>query len=61
MSDASGKWVPPCEYTDLRRQVKSWKRYNMRLKNEWGNPQEESKLEDVIAEKVGEASGQELK
>ena len=32
----------------------------MRLKNEWGNPQEESKLEDVIAE-VEEASGQELK
>ena len=60
MSDASGKWVPPCEYTDLRRQVKSWKRYNMRLKNEWRNPQEETKLEDVVAE-VEEASGQELK
>ena len=32
----------------------------MRLKDEWGNPKEETKLEDVIAE-VEEASGQELK
>ena len=32
----------------------------MRLNNEWGNPQEETKLEDAIAE-VEEASGQELK
>ena len=60
MSDAGGKWVPPSKYTDLRRQVKSWKRYNMGLKNEWENPQEETKLEDVIAE-VEEASRQELK
>ena len=33
----------------------------MKLKGEWENSQEEPKLEDVIAEEVGEASGQELK
>ena len=41
-------------------QVRSWKRYNARLGKEWRNPQEETKLEDVIAE-VEKASGQELK
>ena len=64
MSNASGKWVPPSKNTNLRRQVKSWKRYNARLGEEWGNPQEETKLEpklvDVIAE-VDETLGQELK
>ena len=60
MSNASGKWVPPSKNTNMRRQVKSWRRYKERLGNEWRNPQEEAKLEDVIAE-VEEASGQELK
>ena len=38
MSNASGKWVPPSKNTNLRRQVKSWRRYNERLGKEWGNP-----------------------
>ena len=59
-SNASGKWVPPSKNTNLRKQVKSWKRYNERLGKEWRDPQEETKLEDVIAE-VEEVSGQELK
>ena len=63
MSNASGKWVPPSKNTNMRRQVKSWRRYKERLGNEWRNPQEEAKLEpkivDVIAE--GETLGQELK
>jgi len=64
MSTASGKWVPPSKNTNLRKQVKSWKRYNERLGKEWGDPQEETKLEpklvDVIAE-VDETLRQELK
>ena len=63
-SNASGKWVPPSKNTNLRKQVKSWKRYNERLGKEWGDPQEETKLEpklvDVIAE-VDETLRQELK
>ena len=63
MSNASGKWVPPSKNTNLRRQVKSWRRYNERLAKEWRNLQEEAKLEpklvDVIAEV--ETLGQELK
>ena len=63
MSNASGKWVPPSKNTNLRRQVKSWRRYNERLAEEWRNLQEEAKLElmllDVIAEV--ETLGQELK
>ena len=63
MSNASGKWVPPSKNTNMRRQVKSWRRYNERLGKEWRNPQEEAKLEpklvDVIAEV--ETLGQELK
>jgi len=64
MSTASGKWVPPSKNTNLRQQVRSWKRYNARLGKEWGDPQEETKLEpklvDVIAE-VDETLRQELK
>ena len=64
MSTASGKWVPPSKNTNLRQQVRSWKRYNARLGKEWGDPQEEMKLEpklvDVIAE-VDETLRQELK
>ena len=64
MSNASGKCVPPSKNTNLRRQVKSWRRYNARLCEEWRNPQEETKLApnfvDVIAE-VDETLGQELK
>ena len=64
MPNASGKWIPPRKNTNLRRQVKSWKRYNARLGKEWGDPQEETKLEpklvDVIAE-VDETLRQELK
>ena len=64
MSNASGKWVPPSKNTNLRQQVRSWNRYNSRLGKEWGDPQEETKLEpklvDVIAE-VDETLGQELK
>ena len=63
-SNASGKWVPPSKNTNLRKQVKSWKRYNERLGKEWRDPQEETKLEpklvDVIAE-VDETIRQELK
>jgi len=51
---------PPSKDTELRRQVRSWNRYNARLGKEWRNPQEETKLEDLIAE-VDENSGQELK
>ena len=53
-SNASGKWVPPSKNTNLRRQVKSWRRYKERLVKEWKNLQEAAKLEpklvDVIAE-----------
>ena len=51
----------PSKIINLRKQVKPWKRYNLRLEEEWENLKEEPKLEDVIAEKVEEASVQELK
>ena len=65
MPNASGKWAPPRKNTNLRRQVKSWKRYNARLGKEWGNPQEETKLEPKLVEVIAEVDettlGQELK
>jgi hypothetical protein len=54
MSNASGKWVPPSKNTNLRRQVKSWRRYNARLRKEWRDLQEEEKLEPKIVDVIAE-------
>ena len=62
-SNASSKWVPPSKNTDLRRQVKSWRRYKERLAKEWRDLQEEEKLEPKIVDVIAEVETleQELK
>ena len=53
-SNASSEWVPPSKNTDLRRQVKSWRRYKERLAKEWRDLQEEEKLEPKIGDGFAE-------
>ena len=62
-SNASSEWVPPSKNTDLRRQVKSWRRYKERLAKEWRDLQEEEKLEPKIVDVIAEVETleQELK
>ena len=62
-SNASSEWVPPSKNTDLRRQVKSWRRYKERLAKEWRDLQEEEKLEPKIVDVIAEVEPleQELK
>ena len=53
----------PRKNTNLRRQVKSWRRYKERLAKEWRDLQEEEKLEPKIVDVIAEVETleQELK